>query len=224
MTAGTSIPMCAAQTKALWQQWRSGSSSSAIGMTLFEGLSLGSILLLAAIGLSITFGVMGVINMAHGEMIMLGAYATYVVQQLFVGHLPASWLDAYLVVSLPVAFVVTGMLGIALERSVIHFLYARPLETLLATWGVSLILQQLVRTIFGSPNKAVDNPSYMTGGFESDRRCLYHLEPAGNFDLLFLRARRLGLGAKAHQLWPAHARGDPESRHGGSDGHSDRAR
>jgi urea transport system permease protein len=110
--------------------------------------------------------VMGVINMAHGEMIMLGAYATYVVQQLFVGYLPASWLDAYLVVSLPVAFVVTGMLGIALERSVIRFLYARPLETLLATWGVSLILQQLVRTIFGSPNKAVDNPSYMTGGFE----------------------------------------------------------
>jgi urea transport system permease protein len=137
-----------------------------IGMTLFEGLSLGSILLLAAIGLSITFGVMGVINMAHGEMIMLGAYATYVVQQLFVGYLPASWLDAYLVVSLPVAFVVTGILGIALERSVIRFLYTRPLETLLATWGVSLILQQLVRTIFGSPNKAVDNPSYMTGGFE----------------------------------------------------------
>jgi urea transport system permease protein len=137
-----------------------------IGMTLFEGLSLGSILLLAAIGLSITFGVMGVINMAHGEMIMLGAYSTYVVQQLFVGYLPAGWLDAYLVVSLPVAFVVTGLLGIALERSVIRFLYARPLETLLATWGVSLILQQLVRTIFGSPNKAVDNPSYMTGGFE----------------------------------------------------------
>jgi urea transport system permease protein len=137
-----------------------------IGMTLFEGLSLGSILLLAAIGLSITFGVMGVINMAHGEMIMLGAYSTYVVQQLFVGYLPASWLEAYLVVSLPVAFVVTGLLGIALERSVIRFLYTRPLETLLATWGVSLILQQLVRTIFGSPNKAVDNPSYMTGGFE----------------------------------------------------------
>ena len=137
-----------------------------IGMTLFEGLSLGSILLLAAIGLSITFGVMGVINMAHGEMIMLGAYSTYVVQQLFVGYLPASWLDAYLVVSLPVAFLVTGLLGIALERGVIRFLYARPLETLLATWGVSLILQQLVRTVFGSPNKAVDNPSYMTGGFE----------------------------------------------------------
>ncbi|HEY7991741.1 MAG TPA: urea ABC transporter permease subunit UrtB [Stellaceae bacterium] len=137
-----------------------------IGMTLFEGLSLGSILLLAAIGLSITFGVMGVINMAHGEMIMLGAYATYVVQQIFVGYLPPGWLDVYLVASLPVAFLVTGALGIALERSVIRFLYARPLETLLATWGVSLILQQLVRTIFGAPNKAVANPSWMTGGFE----------------------------------------------------------
>jgi urea transport system permease protein len=137
-----------------------------VGMTLFEGLSLGSILLLAAIGLSITFGVMGVINMAHGEMIMLGAYATYVVQQLFVSYLPPVWLDAYLIASLPVAFLVTALVGIALERGIIRFLYTRPLETLLATWGVSLILQQLVRTIFGSPNKAVANPSYMTGGFE----------------------------------------------------------
>jgi urea transport system permease protein len=137
-----------------------------VGVNLFEGLSLGSILLLAAIGLSITFGVMGVINMAHGEMIMLGAYSTYVVQQLFVAFLPPSWLDAYLVASLPVAFLVTGAIGIALERGIIRFLYGRALETLLATWGVSLILQQLVRTIFGAPNKAVDNPSWMTGGFE----------------------------------------------------------
>jgi urea transport system permease protein len=136
------------------------------GMTVFEGLSLGSILLLAAIGLAITFGVMGVINMAHGEMIMLGAYATFVVQEIFVAYLPPAWLDAYLVASLPVAFVVTGLVGIALERTVIRFLYHRPLETLLATWGVSLILQQLVRTIFGAPNKAVANPSWMTGGFE----------------------------------------------------------
>ncbi len=137
-----------------------------VAVNLFEGLSLGSILLLAAIGLSITFGVMGVINMAHGEMIMLGAYSTYVVQQLFVGYLPPSWLDGYLVASLPVAFLVTGFVGIALERGIIRFLYGRPLETLLATWGVSLVLQQLVRTIFGAPNKAVDNPSYMTGGVE----------------------------------------------------------
>jgi len=135
-------------------------------VTLFEGLSLGSILLLAAIGLAITFGVMGVINMAHGEMIMLGAYSTYVVQQLFRAFLPPSWIDAYLVLSLPVAFIVTALIGIALERGIIRFLYGRPLETLLATWGVSLILQQLVRTIFGAPNKEVSNPSWMTGGFE----------------------------------------------------------
>jgi urea transport system permease protein len=137
-----------------------------VGMTLFEGLSLGSILLLAAIGLAITFGVMGVINMAHGEMIMLGAYATFVVQELFTAFLPPGWLDAYLIASLPVAFIVTGIVGIVLERTVIRFLYTRPLETLLATWGVSLILQQVVRTIFGAPNKAVANPSWMTGGFD----------------------------------------------------------
>jgi urea transport system permease protein len=136
-----------------------------VAATLFEGLSLGSILLLAAIGLAITFGVMGVINMAHGEMIMLGAYATYVVQQLFNAFLPPQWLDAYLIAAVPVAFIVTALVGIALERGIIRFLYGRPLETLLATWGVSLFLQQLVRMIFGAPNKAVSNPSWMTGGF-----------------------------------------------------------
>jgi urea transport system permease protein len=133
---------------------------------LFQGVSLGSVLLLAAIGLAITFGVMGVINMAHGEMIMLGAYTTYVVQQIFRATLPPQWIDAYLVVSVPAAFLVAGAAGILLERSVIRFLYGRPLETLLATWGVSLILQQLVRTVFGAPNKEVSNPSWMTGGFE----------------------------------------------------------
>ena len=133
---------------------------------LFQGLSLGSVLLLAAIGLAITFGVMGVINMAHGEMIMLGAYTTYVVQQVFRATLPPQWLDLYLAVSVPAAFLVAGAAGIALERSVIRFLYDRPLETLLATWGVSLILQQLVRTVFGAPNKEVSNPSWMTGGIE----------------------------------------------------------
>jgi urea transport system permease protein len=110
--------------------------------------------------------VMGVINMAHGEMIMLGAYATFVVQQLFRAFLPPHWIDAYLVVAVPVAFLVTGAVGIALERGIIRFLYGRPLETLLATWGVSLFLQQLVRSIFGAPNKEVANPSWMTGGFE----------------------------------------------------------
>jgi len=138
-----------------------------LAANLFQGLSLGSILLLAAIGLAITFGVMGVINMAHGEMIMLGAYSAYVVQQLFRTYLPAGWIDAYLVLAVPVAFIVAGALGILLERTLIRFLYGRPLETLLATWGVSLILQQLVRTIFGSPNKEVANPSWMTGGFDA---------------------------------------------------------
>jgi urea transport system permease protein len=139
-----------------------------IGMavTIFEGLSLGSILLLAAIGLAITFGVMGVINMAHGEMIMLGAYTTFVVQQLFRTFLPPGWIDGYLVAAVPAAFLVTGAVGVALERGIIRFLYGRPLETLLATWGVSLALQQLVRTIFGAPNKEVANPSWMTGGYE----------------------------------------------------------
>src|SRR6266851_4587375 len=133
---------------------------------LFEGISLGSVLLLAAIGLAITFGVMGVINMAHGEMIMIGAYVAFVVQELFRDFLPRLWIDAYLVVAVPVAFLFAGLLGIVLERCLIRFLYGRPLETLLATWGVSLFLQQAVRSIFGSPNKEVSNPGWMTGGFD----------------------------------------------------------
>ncbi len=135
--------------------------------SLFEGISLGSVLLLAAIGLAITFGVMGVINMAHGEMIMLGAYAAYVCQQLFRTFLPPGWIDGYLILAVPVAFLFAGAVGVALERSVIRFLYGRPLETLLATWGVSLILQQAVRSVFGSPNKEVSNPAWMTGGFDA---------------------------------------------------------
>jgi urea transport system permease protein len=137
-----------------------------LAANLFEGISLGSVLLLAAIGLAITFGVMGVINMAHGEMIMLGAYCAYACQEAFVAFLPRGLLDAYLVVAVPVAFVFAGTVGIVLERTVIRFLYGRPLETLLATWGVSLILQQAVRSVFGAPNKAVSNPSWMTGGFD----------------------------------------------------------
>jgi urea transport system permease protein len=137
-----------------------------LAANLFQGVSLGSVLLLAAIGLAITFGVMGVINMAHGEMIMVGAYVAYVVQQLFRTLLPPGWIDAYLVVAVPVAFVFAGLLGVLLERCLIRFLYGRPLETLLATWGVSLILQQAVRSLFGSPNKEVSNPSWMTGGFD----------------------------------------------------------
>ena len=129
------------------------------------GLSLGSVLLLAAIGLAITFGVMGVINMAHGEMVMLGAYTTFVVQEFIRAHNPALF-DYSLVIAVPLAFLVAGAVGVAIERSIIRFLYGRPLETLLATWGLSLILQQVVRTAFGPTNKDVGNPSWMSGAFD----------------------------------------------------------
>ncbi|MEM1200324.1 MAG: urea ABC transporter permease subunit UrtB [Pseudomonadota bacterium] len=129
------------------------------------GLSLGSVLLLAAIGLAITFGVMGVINMAHGEMVMLGAYVTFAVQELLRTSFPGLF-DWSLLFAIPLAFLVSGCVGIALERGVIRFLYGRPLETLLATWGVSLILQQAVRTIFGPNNREVGNPSWMSGSVE----------------------------------------------------------
>lgn len=131
---------------------------------LFFGLSLGSVLLLAALGLAITFGLMGVINMAHGELLMIGAYATFVVQTLFRQYLPG-WLDWYVLAALPVAFVVTALVGMALERTVIRWLYGRPLETLLATWGISLILMQGVRSLFGAQNVEVGNPSWMSGGW-----------------------------------------------------------
>jgi len=132
---------------------------------LFSGLSLGSVLLLAALGLAITFGLMGIINMAHGEMLMLGAYATYVMQSLFRAHLPELW-DWYLIAAIPAAFLVAALVGVALERSVIRFLYGRPLETLLTTWGISLILIQFVRMLFGAQNVEVANPSWMSGGFD----------------------------------------------------------
>jgi urea transport system permease protein len=129
------------------------------------GLSLGSVLLLAAIGLAITFGVMGVINMAHGEMVMLGAYTTFVVQQLIRTYNPALF-DYSLLIAIPLAFLVAGAVGVAIERGIIRFLYGRPLETLLATWGLSLVLQQAVRTIFGPTNQDVGNPSWMSGAFD----------------------------------------------------------
>jgi urea transport system permease protein len=132
---------------------------------VFSGISLGSILLLAALGLAITYGLMGVINMAHGELIMIGAYATYVVQNLVRQHVPAAF-DYYLVLAVPVAFLASGLVGIALERTVIRHLYGRPLETLLATWGLSLILMQAVRTVFGAQNVQVENPAFMSGGIE----------------------------------------------------------
>jgi urea transport system permease protein len=129
------------------------------------GLSLGSVLLLAAIGLAITFGVMGVINMAHGEMVMIGAYVTFVVQELIRAHNPALF-DYSLIIAIPLAFLIAGIIGILIERGIIRFLYGRPLETLLATWGLSLVLQQAVRTAFGPTNREVGAPSWMSGAFE----------------------------------------------------------
>jgi len=133
---------------------------------LFYGMSLGSILLLAALGLAITFGLMGVINMAHGEMLMIGAYSTFVIQNLFKEYLP-NLFDWYLIAAIPTAFIVSGVIGIIMERSVIRHLYGRPLETLLATWGISLILIQTVRLIFGAQNVEVANPSYLSGGIQA---------------------------------------------------------
>jgi urea transport system permease protein len=132
---------------------------------IFTGISLGSILLLVALGLAITYGLMGVINMAHGELMMIGAYATYLVQNLFRQHLPGLF-DAYIVVAIPASFLAAALVGAALERSVIRWLYGRPLETLLATWGISLVLMQSVRSLFGAQNVAVENPAWLSGGVQ----------------------------------------------------------
>ena len=142
-------------TKQLWD----------MGQNVWYGLSLGSVLLLAAIGLAITFGVMGVINMAHGELVMLGAYTTFAIQEFIRGNAPElfGW---SLLIAAPIAFLVSGGVGVAIERGVVRFLYGRPLETLLATWGISLILQQTVRSIFGPNNREVGNPDWMSGAFQ----------------------------------------------------------
>lgn len=132
---------------------------------LFYGVSLGSVLLLAALGLAITFGLMRVINMAHGELLMIGAYATFAVQKFFESTLPA-YVEWYLLCAVPVAFVTSMLVGMAIERTVLRFLYGRPLETLLATWGISLMLIQTVRLIFGAQNVAVANPKWLAGGIE----------------------------------------------------------
>jgi urea transport system permease protein len=168
---------------------------------LWYGLSASSVLLLAAIGLAITFGVMGVINMAHGEMVMLGAYATYVVQIL----LPPSLQSWSLAFAIPLAFVVAAVVGVAIERLVIRYLYTRPLETLLATWGVSLILQQTVRSLFGANNRLVSNPPFMSGAFHvggleitTNRMWIIVLAIVVFVGLqLVLRATRFGLQMRA---------------------------
>ena len=142
------------QTLAAWEA----------AQNVWYGISLGSVLLLAAIGLAITFGTMGVINMAHGEMVMLGAYTTFVVQEIIRSSAPQLF-DASILIALPLAFIVSGAVGILIERSIIRCLYGRPLETLLATWGLSLVLQQAVRSIFGPTNREVGAPSWMSGYF-----------------------------------------------------------
>lgn len=163
---GTDQP--ASVTKAAASAISSIQSSLAVWSTVqnaWYGLSLGSVLLLAAIGLAITFGVMGVINMAHGEMVMIGAYTTFVVQEVIRTRYPALF-DFSLLIAVPLAFLVAGAIGVLIERSIIRFLYGRPLETLLATWGLSLVLQQAVRTMFGPTNREVGNPSWMSGAFD----------------------------------------------------------
>lgn len=137
----------------------------AAAQNIYYGISLGSVLLMAAIGLAITFGVMGVINMAHGEMVMLGAYTTFVVQEIIRTSAPGMF-EFSLLIAIPLAFVVSGSVGVAMERGIIRYLYGRPLETLLATWGVSLILQQAIRSIFGPTNQEVGNPDFMSGAFQ----------------------------------------------------------
>ncbi|MDQ8737464.1 urea ABC transporter permease subunit UrtB [Paenibacillus sp. LHD-38] len=135
-------------------------------LQLFNGLSISSILLLVALGLAITFGLMKVINMAHGELIMIGAYSTYLTQNLFQDYLPKSMFDWYFVLAVPVSFIIAFLFGLILEMSLIRFLYGRPLDSLLATWGVGLVLQQLARSIFGAPNVAVTSPAWLNGGLK----------------------------------------------------------
>jgi urea transport system permease protein len=169
--------------------------------TLFFGLSLGSVLVLVAIGLAITFGVMGVINMAHGELMMLGAYTTYVVQLAMPNYLGAS-----ILVAIPAAFLVSGLAGVIIERTIIRFLYGRPLETLLATFGVSLILQQLVRSVFSALNRSVATPAWLSGTLQLNEalgitanRLYIVIFTIGVFVILqaVLKRTRLGLDIRA---------------------------
>jgi len=133
-------------------------------LQIFNGISVSSILLLAALGLAITFGLMKIINMAHGELIMIGAYVTYMVQNVFISLVDDKFFDLYFILAIPLSFLVTAFMGYVLEITIIKRLYGRPLDSLLATWGVSLILQQLARSIFGAPNVDVKSPGWLNGG------------------------------------------------------------
>jgi len=133
-------------------------------LQIFNGISVSSVLLLAALGLAITFGLMRIINMAHGEMIMIGAYTTYMVQNLFISFLGERYFELYFIAAIPLSFLITGFVGYLLEISIVKRLYGRTLDSLLATWGISLILQQLARNIFGAPNVDVRSPRWLNGG------------------------------------------------------------
>ena len=185
--------------------------------TLFFGLSLGSVLVLIAIGLAITFGVMGVINMAHGELMMLGAYTTYVVQVAMPNHTEIS-----ILVAIPAAFVVAALTGILIERTIIRFLYGRPLETLLATFGVSLILQQLVRSIFTALNRSVETPNWMSGTLQlNDALSItYNRLYIVIFTLLVFACS--SRGAEAHAYRSRNQGRFAEPRHGQGHGHPQR--
>ena len=174
-------------------------------------------LLLAAAGLAITFGVMGVINMAHGEMVMIGAYVTFMVQQVIRDAAPGLF-GASLLIAVPLAFIVAGLIGIAIERTLIRWLYGRPLETLLATWGLSLVLQQAVRSLFGANNRDVGTPDWMSGatqlgGLTITYNRLYIIV----FAFLVLAALMAAL--RFTSLGLRDARGDAEPADGGGDGH-----
>ena len=190
-----------------------------IAQSVYYGISLGSVLLLAAAGLAITFGVMGVINMAHGEMVMIGAYVTFVVQQLMHAYLPSLY-GISLLIAVPMAFLVSGLVGVVVERSLIRWLYGRPLETLLATWGLSLVLQQVVRSLFGANNRDVDTP-----GVDERRHATGRPDPDVEPDV-YHSVRISGGGgadgcAALHAAGPADARGDAKPAHGRGDGHPD---
>ena len=169
LAASDQPELAAAATKAVARIQREQAMWGAL-QNVWYGLSLGSVLLLAAVGLAITFGVMGVINMAHGELMMLGAYTTFVIQELIRTHAPDLF-DYSLFIAVPAAFLVSGAVGVAIERGIVRYLYGRPLETLLATWGVSLILQQAVRSIFGPNNREVGTPVLDVRAPSSSARC-----------------------------------------------------
>ena len=180
---------------------------------VFTGISLGSVLLLVALGLAITYGLMGVINMAHGELMMIGAYTTYVVQNLFRAYLPGVF-DAYVLAAIPAAFLVSALVGAVLERGVIRFLYGRPLETLLATWGISLVLQQAVRSIFGAQNVPVENPSWLSGGVEMMSNLVLPFNRIAIIAFALPRAGRRRAADREDAPRPLHARRHAEPAHG----------